>query len=152
MDERRLEGRLDTHNEAGDRLDLEREAPQGLSARGVAAVIAGWLFPGAGHLVAGRWKRGLLLGGLLVGAFALGLYLHGHLATFDRSNLLSIVFVFSDLGSGLLYVGSLLTGIGLDLKAETPTFEYGTSLLHLVGLLNYLVALDAYDIAAGRKP
>ena len=143
---------MDTQNEAGDRLDLEREAPQGLSARGIVAVLAGWLFPGAGHVVAGRWKRGLLLGLLLVATFALGLYLHGHLATFDRSNLLSVVFVFSDVGSGLLYFVSLLSGIGLDLQAETPTFEYGTSLLHLVGLLNYLVALDAYDIAAGRKP
>jgi hypothetical protein len=31
------------------------------------------------------------------------------------------------------------------------TFEFGTAYIAGAGLLNYLVALDAYDIAVGKK-
>ena len=128
------------------------QAEAGLDSKGVMAFVAALAFPGAGHLVVKRWRRGLLIGVTLVGAFVLGLALHGKLATFDPANRLSIFFVFADAGSGLLYLGCLLTQIGFVAQAKSPSYEYGTSLLHLVGLLNYLVALDAYDIAAGRKP
>jgi hypothetical protein len=36
-----------------------------------------------------------------------------------------------------------------DLKLAT--FEFGTAYIAGAGLLNFLVALDAYDIAAGNK-
>ena len=32
-----------------------------------------------------------------------------------------------------------------------PSYEYGNAFLIVAGLLNALVALDAYDIALGRK-
>ena len=124
----------------------------GLDPKGVLAFVAALAFPGAGHLVSRRWKRALLIAIVLVAAFVLGLALHGKLSTFDPANRLSIFFVFADAGSGLLYLGCLLAKVGFELQAKNPTYEYGTSLLHLVGLLKYLVALDAYDIAAGRKP
>jgi hypothetical protein len=31
------------------------------------------------------------------------------------------------------------------------TYEYGNTFLIVAGLLNFLVMLDAYDIAVGRK-
>ena len=31
------------------------------------------------------------------------------------------------------------------------TFEYGSTFTEVAGLLNILVALDAFDLAAGRK-
>jgi hypothetical protein len=143
---------LETEKRAGGPADLAAdERREGLEMKGVIAALAAWLVPGAGHVVAGRWRRGLLLGAALVGAFLLGLYFHGRLATVDSANLLSLVFVFADAGSGLLYQTALLSGVGLDASAQTPTFEYGTSMLHVAGLLNYLVALDAYDVAVGRK-
>jgi drug/metabolite transporter (DMT)-like permease len=144
---------LETQNGPGGPTQLTGDdAATGLEMKGVLAFIAGLLFPGAGHLVSRRWGRGLLLAAILVGVFFLGIILHGKLSTFDPSNRLSIFFVFADAGSGLLYLGCLLAHVGFELQAKNPTYEYGTSLLHLVGLLNYLVALDAYDIAVGRKP
>jgi hypothetical protein len=116
------------------------------------AFVAALLVPGLGHLLLKRWKRGVIIGVVLISVFALGIALHGKLSTFDPTNRLSVFFVFADAGSGLLYLGCLLAQVGFDLQAKNPTYEYGTALLHLVGLLNYLVALDAYDIAAGRKP
>ena len=127
-------------------------AHAGLDMKGVVAFVAALLVPGAGHLLTKRWKRGVIIAAVLIAMFALGIALHGKLSTFDPTNRLSIFFVFADAGSGLLYLGCLLAHVGFDLQAKNPTYEYGTSLLHLVGLLNYLVALDAYDIAAGRKP
>ena len=32
------------------------------------------------------------------------------------------------------------------------TYHYGTAYMASAGLLNYLVALNAFDIAKGRKP
>ena len=124
----------------------------GLSPKGVAAFVAGLLLPGAGHFLSGRVLRGALLALVLIGGFVLGLLLHGRLATIDFENRLSYFFVFADAGSGLLYLGCLLAHVGIDVGAQNPTYEYGTSLLHVVGLLNYLAALDAYDVAVGRKP
>jgi len=34
---------------------------------------------------------------------------------------------------------------------ERVTFEFGTAYIAGAGLLNYLVALDAFDIARGKK-
>jgi hypothetical protein len=148
-----VEGHLETRNGTGSPTPVADDAAQtGLHPKGVLAFVAAILFPGAGHLVSGRWKRALLIGAVLVLAFALGIALHGKLSTFDPTNRLSVFFVFADAGSGLLYLGCLLAHVGFDLQAKNPTYEYGTSLLHLVGLLNYLVALDAYDLASGRKP
>jgi uncharacterized protein DUF6677 len=148
-----MEADLETGNGAGDSPQLAGGAVQtGLDPKGVMAFVAGILLPGAGHLVSGRWKRALVIGAVLVGAFVIGILLHGKLSTIDPTNRLSVFFVFADAGSGLLYLGCLLAHVGFELQAKNPTYEYGTSLLHLVGLLNYLVALDAYDLAAGRKP
>lgn len=144
---------METSNGAGQPAELSEPAEQsGLEPKGVVAFVLALLLPGAGHIFARRWMRGLLLGAVLIGMFVLGILLHGKLSTFDPTNRLSIFFVFADAGSGLMYLGCLLANIGFEVQAKNPTYEYGTSLLHLVGLLNYLVALDAYDVATGRKP
>lgn len=143
---------MDVQQETDDAGGVpERAVEAGLSPRGVVAFVAGLLFPGAGHFMHRRFRRGLVVATVLVGGFALGILLHGRLATIDVENRLSFFFVFADAGSGLLYAGSLLARVSVDAAAKNPTYEYGTSLLHVVGLLNYLVALDAYDIAVGRK-
>lgn len=133
-------------------MQVSAAEQSGLSPKGVLAFAAAIAVPGAGYLLSGRWKRGVLVGVVLIGIFVLGILLHGRLDTIDLTNRLSIVFVFADAGSGILYLASLLGHIGVDVQAQNPTFEYGTALLRLAGLLNYLVALDAYDVAVGRKP
>lgn len=144
---------MDSPQETGSSVTVADTTPEtGLSPKGVLAFVAGLLVPGAGHLLSGRVLRGALLAMVLIGGFALGILLHGRLATIELENRLSFFFVFADAGSGLLYLGCMLAHVGIDVAAKNPTYEYGTSLLHVVGLLNYLAALDAYDIAVGRKP
>lgn len=131
-------------------------------ARRTAAVAAAWLVPGAGHLVLGKLGRGVLFFLTIVGAFALGLMLHGHLywptvaeppSTF-HFDLITVLWFFAQIGSGLCYIGSYVMGLGtaaIQQEAASPTFEYGNTFMFLAGLLNYLVIHDAFDIAAGRK-
>ena len=130
-------------------------------ARRTVAVILAWLVPGAGHLVLGKRGRALLFFLTIVGAFIFGLILNGHLywptpdpsATF-RFDLITVLWFFAQIGSGLCYVASYVLGLGtaaIPQAAASPTFEYGNTFMFLAGLLNYLVIHDAFDIAAGRK-
>ena len=121
--------------------------------------IAGWLIPGLGHLLQGRWGRALLLGGAVWICFISGFLMGGHLFIYSgsepgSSSLLQIPPMIGNLGTGLLYIISWLTGFGFSheqQQAALPTFEYGWTFLLIAGLLNYLCILDAFDIAAGRK-
>jgi len=85
--------------------------------------------------------------------FLIGILLGGHLyGLFDAGEgLLSKVFAFCNLGSGLLYVASRFAGVGVNEQAHLATSEYGNVFLMVTGLLNYLLALDAFDIRSGRK-
>lgn len=120
---------------------------------------AGWLVPGLGHLLQGRWARALLLGGAVWTCFISGFLMGGHLYKFSgfeqgTSSLLQLPPMIGNLGTGLLYIVCWLLGIGFlrgPEQAALPTYEYGWTFLIIAGLLNYLSMLDAFDIAAGRK-
>ena len=131
-------------------------------ARRALAVIAAWLVPGAGHLALGKYGRALLFFATIGGAFVLGLSLSGHLywptvaepPSRFHFDLITVLWFFAEIGSGLCYLVSYAMGLGtapIAQAAATPTFEYGNTFMFLAGLLNYLVIHDAFDIAAGRK-
>jgi hypothetical protein len=120
--------------------------------------LAAWFVPGAGHLLQKKWFRAALMGGAVWLCFFLGLNMGGHM--YDLSNvvgtstLLRIPPMIANIGTGALYIICWLLGIGFadDLqKAARATYEYGYIFLLIAGLLNYLVMIDAFDIAAGRK-
>jgi hypothetical protein len=120
---------------------------------------AGWFFPGAGHLLQGKWGRALILGGAVWICFIGGLLMGGHLFVMSgseagSSSLLQLPPMIANLGSGLLYIACWLMGVGFSddpLMAARATYEYGNTFLLIAGLLNYLSMLDAFDISAGRK-
>jgi uncharacterized protein DUF6677 len=128
-------------------------------ARRVVAVVSGLLIPGIGHLVLGRLGRGLLFFVVIGGSFVLGLTLNGRLYWPSPSepgsafpfDLISVLWFFAQIGSGICYIASYLLGFGTMPHPQAATFEYGNTFTFLAGLLNYLVVHDAYDIAAGRK-
>jgi hypothetical protein len=128
-------------------------------AKRVAIVIAAWLVPGSGHLALGRWGRGILFFLVITGTFAAGLLLDARLYwpgpadpdAFLRFDLISTLWFFAQAGSGLCYGVSYILGLGTIPHPQSATFEYGNTFTFLAGLLNYLVAHDAFDIAAGRK-
>lgn len=137
------------------------EEKQRESAPGAAWLTGalGWLLPGAGHLLQGRWGRGLLFGGAVWVMFVVGILFGGHLFSFTSTDtgtspLLQAAPAIANLGTGGLYLFCSLLNLNF---AELPeqmrraTFEYGNTFLWVAGLLNYLATLDAFDIAAGRK-
>lgn len=115
--------------------------------------MLGWLVPGAGHVGQGYVWRGLFAGATVWLLFVFGLLLGGHFySLFERSEgLLSNVFGFCDLGAGLIYLASMGLGVATQDQARLETAEYGNVFLMVAGLINYLLALDAYDLKVGRK-
>jgi hypothetical protein len=123
----------------------------------VLLCVAAWAIPGAGHLWLGRRSKGLTLMAALVLMFASGLALHGQLVPpraiagiFDLSEPLAGLMCIADLGIGVLYFMASALGYGAG-DVRSVTYEYGNTFLIVAGLLNFLVVIDAYDIAMGRK-
>lgn len=113
-------------------------------------VLVSWLVPGAGHLVQGRRQKGLVFLVALPIMFAIGLALDGRLFPFLFSDPLVGLAALANLGMGLPYVIAGLLGLGKGV-VTAASYEYGNTFLIVSGLLNMLVALDAYDVRLGRK-
>ena len=117
----------------------------------VIAPIAGWLVPGAGHLIQRRWIRGILLMASVVTMFALGLAMQGHVYQPNGGDILDILGFVGDVGAGLLYIVTRSMDWGQGAIAHA-TADYGTKYIIVAGLLNFICAADAYHIAIGKKP
>ena len=113
-------------------------------------MVLGWLLPGLGHVVLKKYWRGLIFFAFVTAMFSLGLILEGRIYSFQTENPLTILGFFSDLGIGFYYFLSKILAFGVG-SLKSTTFEFGTAYIAGAGLLNYLVALDAYDIASGKK-
>ncbi len=113
-------------------------------------VAASWAVPGLGHLLLGRWRKGLVFLVALPVMFFIGLALQGRIFPFDTSQPLVALAALADLGIGLVYFLAGPFGYGAG-KVTAVTYEYGNAFLIVAGLLNLLVLLDAYDSALGRK-
>jgi hypothetical protein len=62
-----------------------------------------------------------------------------------------VLGLFANAGAGLPYVYAIQTGQGAGVLTS-QTYDYGWVYLVVAGLLNYLIVLDAFDIAKARKP
>ena len=112
-------------------------------------LIAGWLVPGAGHFLQGKWIRGTLLAVSIIAMFVLGLAMQGKLYT-GVQDILDMLGVAGDLGSGLLYVVGRVAGWGAQ-PIQTTVADYGTKFIVVAGLLNIIAAVDAHNLRTGRK-
>ena len=115
-----------------------------------AVCVVSWLVPGAGHLMQGRRQKGLVFLIALPVMFAIGLALKGALPAFDFSDPLVGLAALANLGMGIPYFIAKAIGLGTGV-VTAATYEYGNTFLIVSGLLNMLVAIDAYDVRLGRK-
>jgi hypothetical protein len=117
----------------------------------IALVCAvAWLLPGGGHLVQGRRDKGLVFLVALPIMFAFGLYLQGRIFPLEWSDPLVFLGAIADRGIGLAYLVARFADAGAG-TVTAASYEYGNTFLMTSGLLNFLVILDAFDIAQGRK-
>ena len=110
----------------------------------------GWIIPGLGHVSQKKYARGAVFFVSIFAMTGLGLIMGGKVYPFQTENPLTILAFFADIGNGLFYILSRSLAIGPGFL-ERMTFEFGTAFIAGAGLLNYLIALDAYDIAVGKK-
>lgn len=116
----------------------------------VLVCLAAWAVPGAGHLWLGRRQKAAVFFVALIGMFVAGLLLRGRLFPFELSEPLVALAAFANAGLGLPWLGARLMDAGAG-TVTAVTYEYGNCFLIVAGLLNFLVVLDAYDVAVGRK-
>jgi hypothetical protein len=103
-----------------------------------------------GHIVQKKIIKGVvfLVGILLLLLF--GLLMEGKFYNTQQFHPLLILGFLGDLGSGAFYFIIKLLGLGKG-NIEAVTYHYGTTYLVTAGLINYLVALNAFDIARGKR-
>jgi hypothetical protein len=128
----------------------ERARPATERGTLVMLCLAAWAIPGAGHFWLGRVQKGMVFLVALTILFVMGLALEGRLFPFDFSEPLVALAAFANAGLGLPWVAGRMLGLGSGVVIAT-TYEYGNIFLIVSGLLNFLVILDAFDIAVGRK-
>lgn len=121
----------------------------------IVLALVSWFLPGAGHLIQKRWKRGLIIAGVIwtmfiIAAASGGAYYPGF--GFNDGSLLYLLNIFARFGNGLgALVSYAIAASPSPNVAARATFEYGGRFLEVAGLLNYLAVMDAVDIALGRK-
>ena len=108
------------------------------------------LFPGLGHLLLKKWLRSSLFTFAILLLFLFGLKLEGKLYILGSDQLIETVLFIADFFNGIPYILAKYWGFR-EGNLENQSFEYGTTYLAVAGLLNLLVAINAYDLAVGRK-
>jgi TM2 domain-containing membrane protein YozV len=115
----------------------------------LAAVLA-WIIPGAGHFLIGRRGRALVYAAIVLTNLAVGYSLSGNLDRVVPGQPLSLLATLGSMGTGAIYfLLRYVAGYQGDLLAQS--YEYGTAFLRTAGLMNWLLVLDAWDIARGKK-
>lgn len=117
----------------------------------LAICSTGWLVPGLAHVLIGRWVRGLIFAACVILMFVFGLAMHGKLYDLEFDEPLHVFAFIANIGTGLPYWIAEKFNLGIG-TMTWPSYDYGTTYLWVCGLLNYLIVLDAFDIAQGRKP
>ena len=112
-------------------------------------LIAGWLVPGAGHFLQGKWTRGALLAISILGMFVTGLAMGGKLYS-NCHDILGLLGFVGDLGNGLLFLIARLAGLGAN-DVQITAQDWGTRFIVIAGLLNVIAAVDAHNLRTGRK-
>lgn len=116
----------------------------------VLLCLGAWLLPGAGHLWLGRRQKGLVFLLALPLMFLTGIWLKGRIFPFELSEPLVALAAVANLGVGLPWFLARMLDIGGGL-VTAASYEYGNCFMIVAGLLNFLVILDAFDVAVGRK-
>lgn len=146
VDGRHAAGRAD----AGRPAASDQARPSAEPGRLALVCVAAWAVPGAGHFWIGQRQKAAVFFTALLLMFATGLLLSGRLFPFDFSEPLVALAAFANAGLGLPWIAARIQDAGTG-TVTAVTYEYGNCFLIVAGLLNFLIILDAFDVAVGRK-
>lgn len=112
--------------------------------------LLAWFCPGMGHFIQKKYVKGaVFLGGILL-LLVFGVIMQGKFYDSGQFHPLLILGFIGDLGNGLFFFIIKVLGLGKG-NIEAVTYNYGTTYMVSAGLLNYLVALNAFDVARGKR-
>jgi hypothetical protein len=134
---------------APEKTALTPEYP--LTTHAIIAPIVGWIIPGAGHIFLKRYVRGILLLISVFAMFFIGLGMNGRIYKPNGGDILDILGFIGDVGAGGLYFLARIMDWGNALAANAAA-DYGKTFIIVAGLLNFIAAADAHQIALGKKP
>jgi hypothetical protein len=129
---------------------IAQRVPGEKSSMPAIVLVAGWLVPGLGHVLLGKWIRGVLIFAAIVTMFLIGIGLAGKIYNPGTGDILDILGFIAQLGSGVLYLLARVVGWGTA-PVVTTVADYGSKALLIAGLLNIIAAVDAHSLANGRK-
>jgi len=154
--------------ETAQKTEAAPEVSKNLWYLSVMCVLA-WMIPGAGHMFLKRPKRALTFFVCILILFFWGLNLGARMWHYEPQQPLTFFAMVAQTGVGIpyfvaksvaayaqnhaafsLYNFANRFGFG-EGNIRIVTFEYGNTFTWVAGLLNFLVILDAYDIAMRRK-
>lgn len=115
-----------------------------------AILVAAWALPGLGHLLLRRWTRALgffvAVGGLAIAGYLMRGEVFGP-HTHESFGTLGFI---ADAASGAFYfLAHFIETAGPDISRATG--NYGTRFLAAAGLVNLIGAIDAVEMALGRR-
>jgi len=120
------------------------------------ALLLGWLVPGLGHFYAGKRKKGAIFFAAIMASAAVGLALGAFRNCYFEVEHYQI---YAEAGNGLVTLAASaamwilraqpieVTATAGDLAGIVPIADL---YLMVAGLLNYIVAANAFDIVAGE--
>ena len=117
-----------------------------------AAFFVAWLVPGAGHVLLGKWKKGLFFFLILAATYAFGMTIVGwRPVSFDDNPF----YYVGQYGSGLTLLVAKLRGAEkaiLRPEIHPSWFDPGLLYVCVVGLLNVVVMLNILDLKLAAQP
>lgn len=111
-----------------------------------AAFFAGWLIPGAGHILLGKWKKGVFFFALLGATYLFGMWIAGFRPVSYDDNPFYFVGQY---GSGVTLLLAKLRGAEKAIVGDRfhPSwFDPGLLYVCVVGLLNLVVMMNTLDL------
>lgn len=124
---------------------------KGERIKGIAFMVA-WLLPGAGHVLVGKWKKGLFFFAILAASYAFGMTIAGwRPVSFDDNPF----YYVGQYGSGATLLIAKLRGAEkaiLRPGIHPSWFDPGLLYVCVVGLLNLVVMLNILDLKVAAAP
>lgn len=135
----------------GDSLQNTQQAPAKRSRIfALVCVFAGWLVPGLGQVLAGRWGRGIVFFCTVSGLVLTGYFQRGFVFSQQFGAPFGLLGFVADASTGIFYfVAKLLETSGPNIARAAG--DYGTRFIATAGVLNLLAMLDAYAVAIGER-
>ena len=110
--------------------------------------LVGWILPGAGHWMLGQRGKALMFAGIVFATFFTGVALaDGHAVSWEREQ----VYFLGEAGALVPTVVGWVLDRAITLDAIPPTYHLGLLYATVAGLLNVVVAVDAFGVALARR-